>query len=46
MSAVVAQAAHGRHPWLAALLAAPEAELRALVGGYADVPPGFRRHKI
>jgi tetratricopeptide (TPR) repeat protein len=46
MSAVVAQAAHGRHPWLAALLAAPEAELRALVGGYADVPPYGRAEPV
>ena len=28
-----------RHPWLDRLIAAPEAELRALVGGYAEIPP-------
>lgn len=28
-----------RHPWLAALIAAPETELNALVGGFADIPP-------
>ena len=28
-----------RHPWLVALEAAPEAELQALVGGYADISP-------
>ena len=28
-----------RHPWLADLVLAPEAELRALVGGYADIAP-------
>jgi tetratricopeptide (TPR) repeat protein len=39
MAAVIAQTAPGRHPWLAALIAAPESELRALVGGYADIPP-------
>lgn len=39
MAALVAQTAPGRHPWLAALVAAPDAELRALVGGYADIPP-------
>ncbi|MBF0307842.1 MAG: hypothetical protein HQL41_19690, partial [Alphaproteobacteria bacterium] len=31
-----------RHPWLAALEAAPLEEMRALVGGYADIPP-FQR---
>lgn len=39
MAVAVAQTAPDRHPWLAALIAAPEAELRALVGGYADVAP-------
>jgi tetratricopeptide (TPR) repeat protein len=39
MGATIAAAAPGRHPWLAALIAAPEAELRALVGGYADIAP-------
>lgn len=28
-----------RHPWLADLALAPEAEIRALVGGYADIGP-------
>ena len=28
-----------RHPWLADLVLAPEAEIRALVGGYADIGP-------
>ena len=32
-------AVSSRHPWLAALEAAPEAEVRALVDGYADIPP-------
>src|SRR3954447_5489322 len=31
-----------RHPWLAALVSAPEGELRALVGGYADIAPSGR----
>jgi tetratricopeptide (TPR) repeat protein len=39
MGATIAAAAPGRHPWLAALIATPEAELRALVGGYADIAP-------
>ena len=33
------QTAPARHPWLAAVVAAPEAELSALVCGYADVAP-------
>jgi hypothetical protein len=32
-------AGSARHPWLAALVAAPEAEMRALVGLHADVHP-------
>jgi tetratricopeptide (TPR) repeat protein len=32
-------AVSSRQPWLAALEAAPEAEVRALVDGYADIPP-------
>ena len=39
MATAAASGTASRHPWLAALQAGPEAEVRALVGGYADIPP-------
>jgi tetratricopeptide (TPR) repeat protein len=39
MSAVDLQTPPSRHPWLDAVVKAPADELRALVGGYADVAP-------
>ena len=39
MSSIATKETPRRHPWLAALVAAPEQELRALVGGYAEIAP-------
>ena len=39
MATAAASGTAARHPWLAALQAGPEAGVRALVGGYADIPP-------
>lgn len=39
MSVAVFPEAAQRHPWLAAMQAAPEVELNALVGGFAEVDP-------
>lgn len=39
MGATLLQRPEARHPWLEALVAAPEAQVRALVNGHADIFP-------
>jgi tetratricopeptide (TPR) repeat protein len=39
MAPALAQKTPFRHPWLDRLIVAPEEELRALIGGYAEIAP-------